>query len=76
MPTKVTFYVQNHKNQSLLEKNKVQVTLWVNFINPLAQGTNGPAHRVGHKRCCSISSTELCPTFMLYALPCILLRSA
>ncbi len=34
----------------------------VNFINPLAEGPNAPAHRVGHKRCSSILTTELYPT--------------
>jgi hypothetical protein len=32
---------------------------WVNFINPLVKGANVPGQRVWHKRCSSISSTEL-----------------
>ncbi len=36
--------------------------LEVNFIGLMVQGANTQANRVGHKRCCSTSSTELLPT--------------
>jgi hypothetical protein len=48
----------------------------VNFINPLEQGANALEHRVGHKRCCPISATELRPilpvqrTFFKYFFWC------
>jgi hypothetical protein len=39
----------------------------VNYFNPQMEGANAMAHRVGHKRCCFISSIELQPTLELKA---------
>ncbi len=44
---------------------QVHMTPWVKFINSLMQGANVLVNKVGCKRCCSISSTELHQTLLV-----------
>ena len=37
-----------------------------NFTKPLVQSPNAPAHGIWHKRCLSVSPTELCPTILVH----------
>jgi hypothetical protein len=69
----LTYFCRNLKNQRLFPppRHRLEIVFFckvhsgVNFINLLVQGTNAPTHKVGVKRCWSITSVELCPTLTL-----------